>query len=271
MIWMILLGVVLLPILSYLIYRAYKNTYLPIINNVDLKLKNSINNQALKILHLSDFHMEKISISPKQLNEELGDKEVDLIALTGDYLEKIKNIDKFVDYLITLKELKPKYGIYVVFGNHDYLLKGHIDKFQKIIESTGAIVLKNENRSLIIDNRRVNIIGIDDFKTKHSDLEKSYENLNSGVNIVLTHDPNVVLKMKNYHFDYLLSGHFHGGQIYWPLPFHLLKLGKLPKKNIIKGLNFHLEKPYYINEGLGQTLLNLRLGSRPEITLHTIS
>lgn len=268
---MIWIGLILFPILIYLVYRAYKNTYLPVIKNIDLELKNSMKIKPIKILHLSDFHMERISISSEQLIKEIDDKDIDLIALTGDYLEKTKNIDKFIEYIIKLKNLNPQYGIYVVFGNHDYLLKDDINIFQKAIENTGAIVLKNEHRSLIINNQRVNIIGIDDYKTKHSDLEKSYRNLNNGVNIVLTHDPNVVLKMKNYYFDYLLSGHFHGGQIYWPLPFHLLKLGKLPKKNIIKGLNFHQEKPYYINEGLGQTLLNLRLGSKPEITMHTIS
>lgn len=30
-------------------------------------------------------------------------------------------------------------------------------------------------------------------------------------------------------------------------------------------------KPFYINEGLGQTGVNIRIGSRPEITLHELS
>ncbi len=268
MIWIILVAIIAVTIICY---YAYQNTHKPITNNVKIQLKNNQSSNPIKILHLSDFHMEKISITPQNLFNELDQKNIDLIALTGDYLEKLKNIDKFLEYLDVLYKLNPKYGVYVVFGNHDYLLKDKIDYFQKIIENTGAIVLRNENRSITIEGQNVNLIGIDDYKTKRSNIEKSYENLQSGVNIVLTHDPNVVLHMKNYHFDYLLSGHFHGGQIYWPKPFHLVKMGKLPRKNIIKGLNFSHEKPFYINDGLGQTLLNLRIGSRPEITLHTLN
>lgn len=82
----------------------------------------------------------------------------------------------------------------------------------------------------------LNIIGIDDFSTSRSDVEKSYAGTAEGYNLVLTHDPNIVLAMQNYHFDYLLSGHFHGGQIHWPKPYHLLKMGKLVRMNMIKGL-----------------------------------
>ena len=265
--WIILTTIILL-ILIY--YFANKNTHKPILRKVNLHLKNK-QEFPINILHLSDFHMEKISITPEQLFNKINRKDVDIIALTGDYLEKVKNIDKFIEYLNILNKLEPKYGIYVVFGNHDYLLKNNINYFQKRIEETGAIVLKNENTSIMFEGQNINIIGIDDYKTKRSNIEMSYENLKPGINIVLTHDPNIVLHMNNYSFDYLLCGHFHGGQIYWPIPFHLIKMGKLPKKNIFKGLNFQQNKPYYINEGLGQTLVNMRLGSRPEITLHTLS
>ena len=261
--------ILLATLLVLLYYRAHKNTYHPKTNHIDLKLRQKTN--PINILHLSDFHMEKISISPESLYTSLKDNEIDIIALTGDYLERFKNVNKFVDYLNVLNQLNPKYGIYVVFGNHDYLLRKQIDRFQKVIEDTGAIVLRNENRVINIDGQKVNIIGIDDFKTKRSDLEKSYEGITDGINLVLTHDPNVVIHMKDYYYDYLLCGHFHGGQIHWPKPYHLVKMGELARENVIKGLNFYYDKPFYISEGLGQTALNIRLRSRPEITLHNLS
>lgn len=91
------------------------------------------------------------------------------------------------------------------------------------------------------------------------------------MNIVLTHDPTLVLEMEGYHFDYLLAGHFHGGQICYPKAYHLAKMGKLARKNIIKGLHMHNDSPFYISEGLGQTGFNIRIGSRPEITFHHIA
>lgn len=260
-----------LATLSYLYYQAHRNTYHPQFNNVHIKMQNTSGNLPIRILHLSDLHMEKISVSPEQLYDEIKNKEIDLIALTGDYLERVRNIDKFLRYLDVLHQIKPKYGIYTVFGNHDYLLRRKITLLQEAIEGTGATVLRNENRVIEADGQYINVIGIDDNSTRRSDIEKSYRGIKPGINLVLTHDPNIVLHMEDYHFDYLLSGHFHGGQIHWPKPYHLVKMGKLARKKIIKGLHFHQEKPFYISEGLGQTGLNLRLKSRPEITLHTLT
>jgi len=264
--WLLVLSIFIL-----IYYRAHLNTYRPNINHVNLKLKSKDKADPINILHLSDFHMEKISISSDQLYFSLKEKNIDLIALTGDYLERVKNIDKFLNYIEALKKLQPKYGIYAVFGNHDYLLRKKLFLLQDALEAAGVIILRNENRTIDLDNNKLNIIGIDDFKTKRSDPKKSYEGINDGLNIVLTHDPNIVLHMQNYHYDYLLSGHFHGGQIHWPKPYHLIKMGKLARLNIIKGLNYYDNKPFYINEGLGQTALNIRLRSRPEITLHVLT
>jgi predicted MPP superfamily phosphohydrolase len=87
---------------------------------------------------------------------------------------------------------------------------------------------------------------------------------------VLTHDPNIILEMDQYPFDYLLAGHFHGGQIHWPKPFHMVKYGKVARMKMINGLHYYKGKPFYISEGLGQSALKLRWGSLPEITLHKI-
>lgn len=96
--------------------------------------------------------------------------------------------------------------------------------------------------------------------------------MKDGINLVLTHDPDIVPHMKDYHFDYLLSGHFHGGQIHWPKPYHLAKMSKtLTERNMIKGYHEWEGKPFYINEGLGQTGVNIRIGSKPEVTLHVMA
>ena len=162
--------------------------------------------------------------------------------------------------------------MYAVFGNHDYVLKDKdLMALKGLLESYGCRVLQNENESIQVQNRNVNIIGIDDYSTNRSDLAKAYHHITDGINIVLTHDPTVVLDMHDYSFDYLMAGHFHGGQICYPKAYHLVKMGKLARKNIIKGLHTHHKKKFYISEGLGQTGLNIRVGSRPEITFHDIS
>ncbi|QPA32404.1 metallophosphoesterase [Thermaerobacillus caldiproteolyticus] len=268
---MVLFFTLVSSILVYFVYRANRNTYEAVLNRVTVNVRQN-DQDVIRILHLSDLHLENLSISPDYLYNKLKDEHIDLIALTGDFLDRKKSIPKLVPYLNVFQQLNPAYGIYAVFGNHDYVLRGqHFQTLKKTLEQHGCILLQNETRTIFVDGKTVNIIGIDDFSTKRSDLQKAYANVKDGLNLVLTHDPNIVLHMHDYHFDYLLSGHFHGGQIHWPKPYHLVKMGKLVRMNMIKGYHEIDGKPFYISEGLGQTGVNIRVGTKPEITIHTLS
>lgn len=221
--------------LFFLIKRANNNTKDVVINKIQIK-NNQPNNLApkLNILQLSDLHLENISISPEQLYDRLKDETIDLIALTGDFLDRKRTIPKLIPYLKVFNRLGAKCGIYAVLGNHDYVLRG--ENLQKLIDTLNKYdckVLQNESEIIDFHGSPVNIIGIDDFSTKRSDLIKSYSHVKYGLNLVLTHDPNIVLDMKKYHFDYLIAGHFHGGQICYPKAFHLATMGK-PVNNSIR-------------------------------------
>lgn len=269
---MVFIAFILLVLFSVFIYIANQNTKEVVVNTVSLEKANEGAKENFTILHLSDLHLENNSVTPEHLLKEISHQSIDLIALTGDYLDRKRTIPKLIPYLKVLKKLKPRYGIFAVFGNHDYLLrKNNFKKLKNTLEEHGCKTLRNEHVTLHVNGKKVNIIGIDDYSTKRSDLSKSFEGIQEGFNLVLTHDPNIVLEMNDYEYDYLLSGHFHGGQIHWPKPYHLIKMGRLVRMNMVKGLHYHNGKPFYISEGLGQTGVNIRVGSRPEITFHKIS
>ncbi len=258
-----------------LIMKAYENTKDVVINKVAISVKTKEildRPTALQILHISDLHVENLSVTPDMMHEYLKDQSFDLIALTGDYLDRKRSIPKLVPYLNVLRSLEPAYGIFCVFGNHDYVLKGrHFQRLEETLRNYGCHVLKNEHVSIRVNGQVVNIVGIDDYSTNRSDIAAAFSGIeNHSANIVLTHDPNVVLDMHGVEYAYLLSGHFHGGQIHWPKPYHLVKMGKLAKMNMIKGLHKFEGRPFYISEGLGQTGVNIRVGSRPEMTFHSL-
>jgi predicted MPP superfamily phosphohydrolase len=266
-----ILTLIALFLLFIVLYKAYLNTFEVEVRHVKIPVQLP-RGKELRILQLSDMHLENLSVSPKMLYDLVKDMDVDLIALTGDQIERKKNIQPFMEYIRVLKKLDAPLGIYVIFGNHDYVMRKENQKlFRVTLEKHGCVVLQNENRSVPFAGSYINIIGIDDFSTRRSNVAKSYQGIREdGINLVLTHDPNIVLHMKDHVYHYLLSGHFHGGQIHWPKPYHLAKMGKLARMKIIKGLHYHNGKPYYISEGLGQTGINIRTGSRPEITIHTL-
>jgi uncharacterized protein len=262
-----------LIILGYFIYRANQNTYDVTINTVTPVISPLDDSAKIRILHLSDLHLENLSISPERLYNQLKDEKFELIALTGDYLERPKSIPRLEPYLKVIQKLSPQYGTYAVFGNHDYYLcEDSFQQLKDMLESYNIKTMQNENETITVGKKIIHIIGIDDNHSNRSNLELSYQGVSEeGIRLVLTHDPNLVLDMDKYQFDYLLAGHFHGGQICWPKPYHLRKFGKLVQLNLIKGLIDYKGKIFYINEGLGQTLFNIRLGSRPEITIHELN
>ncbi|MBO8163275.1 MAG: metallophosphoesterase [Brevibacillus sp.] len=256
---------------------AYRNTFQANVNRIAISINrsvqtNGLEQEPLRILHLSDLHMENISITAEQIVADWKDEPLDLIAITGDFLDRARNIPKALAFVKTLLALKPKYGAYAVFGNHDYVLPpDQLAILKEGLNRLGCRVLQNEAVTLDCNGNKLHLIGIDDFATRRSNLSKAFAGADDkGIRLVLTHDPNIVLHMGPYHYDYLLAGHFHGGQIHWPKPYHLWKMGKLPRMNMVKGLHFYHGRPFYISEGLGQTGINIRLRSRPEITLHTL-
>jgi len=272
-----MLWLLIIAIFATVLFRAYRNTFVPTINYIDINLNpkddNTKNMPPLKILHLSDLHMENLSVKANWIVDSFHEETFDLIAITGDLLDRAKNIPTAVQYVEAVHtKFRPALGTYVVFGNHDYVLPPmKLAQLKVELERIGCHVLLNRSVTVQLPETKLHIIGIDDYHSRKSDLQKSFANVDEeGIRLVLTHDPNIILTMQEYPYDYLLSGHFHGGQIHWPKAYHLRSMGKLPRMNIVKGLHYHEGRPFYISEGLGQTGLNIRLRSRPEITVHTL-
>jgi predicted MPP superfamily phosphohydrolase len=252
--------------------KAYWNTFRPELKEVHIDVDNNKGfNGELKILQLTDIHIEKMSVRPEKVLQMVGDEPVDLIALTGDYLDRVKSIDRFIQFLEVIMLIPNRYGVYAVWGNHDWAIKDKLSILKKEMERVGVVLLENESETIMIEDTPIHLIGIDDHYSGHSDIERAFDGVpQQGVRVVLTHDP-LVVKDMDYSFDYLLCGHFHSGQMYYPIPIHSLKMGLKPFRKYLCGLQYHANGTYYISGGLGQTGANLRLGCRPEITIHTLS
>ncbi|MBU9713108.1 metallophosphoesterase [Bacillus tamaricis] len=261
--------------ITYFIYKANQNTLQIKLNTISPTpfTTTDANTHYIRVLQLSDLHLEHISITPDKLFQKIKNQKFDIIAITGDFLDRPKSIPKLESYLQVIQKLDTTYGIYAVYGNHDYKLrKKHLIKLETTLNKYKVSILRNENKWIPIGNSNgLQLIGIDDHHSKKHEISKAYEGItDSFYRLVLTHDPNIVFQMDDYDFEYMLSGHFHGGQICWPKPYHLMKFGKLVRLNLIKGLIHYKGKIVYISEGLGQTGINIRVGSRPEITVHEL-
>jgi predicted MPP superfamily phosphohydrolase len=220
---------------------------------------------GIRVLQISDMHVEKLRISHKTLNRLILKENPDYIFLTGDYTEKPRYLSKVERYAQAISSVG--IPVFAVLGNHDHRLKPDmLNRLIRIFEEKGIKVLNNR----VYKGENFQIIGIDDLSSKKSRIDQSFQNVDPRKpTIVITHDPNTVLQIK-HNFTYLMAGHFHGMQFNIPFLFRFLNKGKMVAYGMIKGLHIGTYGTFYISKGIGQAGLNARFLIRSEVTLHEL-
>lgn len=227
---------------------------------------------GLKVIQLSDIHVNLLRVSSMRLQRIIDHENPDAIIISGDCIDKERHVPSFIGII---KPLALKHRVFMCLGNHDYSAflsnnKG-LDSFLGKLQELGITILQNDSVCIEINNRKYNIIGIDDVRCGLPDVKKAmfHTKKDSVANIAFTHNPDAVFLFKQGQVDYLLSGHFHGGQIWAPfmLEFKTLRIDKLCRMGITRGMHRVNGISLYINRGLGNVLLPLRFLSRPEIAV----
>ncbi|MFC0213687.1 metallophosphoesterase [Paenibacillus chartarius] len=218
-----------------------------------------------RVLQISDLHVEKLRISAERLTRLIQEEAPDYIVLTGDFTQKSRYLSKVQQYAQAIA--KPGIPVYAVLGNHDHRLHlSALKQLIRILENAGINVLINQ--SIALDTFQ--IVGVDDFGSKKSEVEAAFENAAPNKPIlVLTHDPNLIPCIQ-HKYTYLMAGHFHGKQFNVPLLFRLLNKGRLAAAGIYKGMHSGTYGRFYISKGIGQAGINARFLVRSEVTLHEL-
>ncbi len=235
----------------------------------------STDSQGLKIVQLSDIHINKFYISIPKLVSQLRQIKPDIILMTGDYIESYKELPKFIELL---KLITSEFKVYLTLGNHDHkVLRNTVNKQPSLIgaiEAAGGCVLLNSSVTIFKNKSAYNLIGLDDYKRGTPDINKAFEGIlpsvKSGrINIAFSHNPDIIFRLPESKVDFLLCGHFHGGQIWMPfrLEFKLMRNERISKMGYYRGLHKINGINLYLNRGLGNVLFPFRFLSPPEIAV----
>lgn len=217
----------------------------------------------IKVLQISDMHVERLRIRPEQLRKAIQREQPDYLFLTGDYTKLEAYLPLLERYLRVFQA--SGIPIYAVLGNHDYQQR-KVGKLIKVLQRCGIHLLRNESVRL----PGFELIGIDDFDSGKSHIGKAFYGTDTTrPRIVITHDPNIVLVLQE-RFDYLMAGHLHGKQVNVPFFYRIRPMGELPAMGIYKGLHRGPYGTYYISKGIGQTGVNIRFFVRSEVTIHEL-
>jgi predicted MPP superfamily phosphohydrolase len=230
--------------------------------------------QGLRIAHLTDFHGGE-HLPPDYLDEvvdrTLG-HEPDLIALTGDFVQKgYRHVD---DVAKVLARLRAPMGVYAVLGNHDFSVRNalgwrrHRGLHKAVADSLstrGIRVLRNESEVIEKGGVSLQVAGIDDLWSGECDPVGALQGLcPNSPRVVLAHNPLSVDHLNGERCDLMLSGHTHGGQVNWPGVGRLF-IGKKARR-LPAGMCRHGETPVYVNKGVGYGW-RFRFGVRPEVAV----
>ncbi len=223
------------------------------------KLKTPLTLVQLTDIHLGDFlHKDFLQAIVDLSNAQ----HPDIVVITGDIVDIPS--ETLGDILDPFQQLKARYGVFCVPGNHEYYygVDGILDK----IASLGVTILGNSTKHVA----GINITGVYDLaalQVKHGpapNLEAALEQRNPELpTVLLAHQPKFIEHVTpEQHIDLMISGHTHAGQIF---PFSLLVLLDQP---YLHGLYRHdAITQVYVGSGAGSWGPPIRFGAPAEIAV----
>ena len=239
-------------------------------------IPNDLNN--FRIVFISDIHADRYTDRKRILKfvRYVNSQNPDLVLIGGDF---ISSGPEYIDTAaIYLGRINSRYGIYSCVGDHDNWAYRR-DNARSRKEVTEALAKQNifmfddERRTFLIDTAKIGIT----FATETYPKRISQSNLDSLVdhsasendlNIMLVHQPRqiVIDEAVKKHYDLILAGHTHGGQITFLFPFINLT-PTLIETTRIKGDFYFGKTMMVVTPGLGMSIAPERYNSTPEVTV----
>jgi len=152
-------------------------------------------------------------------------------------------------------------------GNHDRWVDP--DGAGAALTHLGYGVLVNENTTIMLRGEPFTVIGIDDLWTYSADPPLAMKGAAPGSRLYLAHVPRTADLLANWGKPMLvLSGHTHGGQVNVPLLTPAIRW--IAREPYIDGLYQVGKVQLYVNRGVGNVGMALRLNAPPEVSLLTL-
>ncbi len=245
------------------------------------------------IVYIADPHLRESNIGQtREIIRQINELHPSVVLIGGDFVYGEEEN-------LSLQEVWSEIDapVYAVLGNHDYqsgvVASGcwqktlndpkspvqlsdyeklrvrdnsadyaYADKVAAVLEKNGVRVLRNEYEEILIDGKRVTIVGVDDGWAGMADPPHVPQERETGSFIIyLIHEP---AYRGNWDANLTLAGHTHGGQIFPAGLERTVSGGAVALSGEIEEGN----KITYITRGIGTSNLDITLrASPPEIVV----
>jgi predicted MPP superfamily phosphohydrolase len=236
-----------------------------VITNYNLTIDKKAGRIAsLNIVMIADVHMG-IGVREKGIDKmvaSINELQPDIVFFCGDIMDE-SSTTKLKSYASNaFKNIKSKYGVYGITGNHEYMEK---DLPETLYYLKKGNVKMLQDSTVKIDNSfyvvgRNDPAGIDTEKESIKPLNKILKDVNKELPvIVLNHRPTNLQEDQKEKVDMQLSGHTHKGQ-FFPNNF-ITKMVYEDDYGYLKKDNFNL----IVTSGYGTWGPPIRIGTKAEI------
>jgi predicted MPP superfamily phosphohydrolase len=175
----------------------------------------------LRILHIADLHLERITDRERELQRHIHELAPDVILFSGDFLNLSNVLDTkaWADLRCLLQDWQAPLGVFATTGSPP------VDEpsvIPHLLEGMNNIrCLHGEKTAVSHLGTTVDIIGLDCTHKPFLDAPKMSAvlggNLSRPFTILLYHSPDLAPEAAEASVDLMLCGHTHGGQVRFPL------------------------------------------------------
>lgn len=256
------------------------------INEINIESDNLPESfDGYKIVQFSDLHTGTFGDNTAVISNmvtNINALNPDLIVFTGDIVNNSSS--ELYPFIDELRKMKSKDGVISILGNHDYgdykKWKTEADK-QNNLSNLIAIqrdtlkwqLLLNQHTYIKHDKDSLLILGVENWGeppfTTHGDLKAAMPKDDyKGFKILLSHNPKhwEMEVNKKTDIDLTLSGHTHAMQMMLSVGSKKYSPSSLRYQHW-QGLYKHGKQLLYVNIGMGEVGIPMRIGAKPEITL----
>lgn len=224
----------------------------------------------IRVALITDVHAPNSWVAATELAHAVAAFDPHLLFVVGDSIDRgdeVRQVRMF-------DAIAARHGKFAVLGNHEHWSGCDMGELRREYERSGVRVLVNEEVSVDIDGRPVQVVGLDDWRAGTPDYRFVRDDhrpwRTAAHRFVLAHCPagfDAVCAAASLPFD-AVAGHTHGGQV---APFGRALFLPYGSGRYLKGW-YRGPDPaqrLYVSRGVGNVGVPFRMGAPPELALLT--
>lgn len=230
-----------------------------------------------KIVHLSDLHGHEYGEGSEELLALVREQKPDLIVVTGDVIDQEGQMEMIPVLAKGLAAIAPSY---YVTGNHEWSLgTGAVKELKGLLSQCGVRPLSNQFEVLERNGSRMVLAGVDDPNGYADQMtpEELFAQIGKQApglfTLLLAHRNDRFGEYAGAGYDFVMSGHGHGGIVRLPFLGGLVGTNRHFFPECTSGIYAVGDSTLFVSRGLGNNTVpfkGFRIFNRPELAVVTL-